>query len=158
MVTIVNLSERPEAFPVIARWHWEEWGHADPDGSLESWTDRLSERNHSDRIPATFAALNDDDEPVGSVTLVDQDMRSHPELTPWLAGLFVLPTYRNLGLGSQLTLHATREAERFGATRLYLHTATATRLYEKLGWRRLFREAYEGEQVDVMVQDSEHWI
>lgn len=153
MATIISLSERPEAFAIVARWHWEEWGHVDPEGSLQSWTDRLSERNHSDRIPATFAVFNDDDEPIGSVTLVDNDMHSHPELGPWLAGLFVLPTYRNQGLGSELTFHAIREARRFGATRLYLHTATATRLYEKLGWCRLFREVYEGEEVDVMAYD-----
>ncbi len=154
MATIISLSERPEAFPTIAKWHWEEWGHTDANGSLKSWTDGLSERNNSDRIPATYAALNEVGQPIGSVTLVESDMESHPELAPWLAGLFVLPVYRHLGLGSDLALHALREARRFGAPRLYLHTATAAQLYEKLGWRRLFKEVYEGEAVDVMARNT----
>lgn len=93
-------------------------------------------------------------EPIGSVVLIDNDMRSHRELAPWMAGLFVLPAYRKQGLGTKLTLHAVAEAKRFGVTRLYLHTATATRLYEKLGWKILFNESYEGTNVDVMSYDA----
>lgn len=154
MPTIISLSERPEAFPTVAKWHWDEWGPADPQGSLRSWTTNLSKRNNRNQIPATYAVFNDSDEPVGSVVLVSNDMRSHPELTPWMAGLFVLPTFRNKGLGTELTLHAMSEARRFGVTRLYLYTATATKLYEKLGWQILFREPYEGAEVDVMAHDA----
>ncbi len=147
---IVCLSKDSALFTTIARWHWDEWGHSDTTGSLYEWIENLSKKNRSDGVPATYAALNQQREPVGSVVLAKSDMNTHPELSPWLAGLFVVPDYRNEGLGTALVLHATQEALRFGYSTIYLHTATSTGLYEKLGWKTLFNEYYEEENVDVM--------
>lgn len=44
----------------------------------------------------------------------------------------------------------TRAAVQMGYRDLYLHTATASSLYSRLGWRSLFQEHYEGELVNVM--------
>src|SRR4051812_37741576 len=37
--------------PVVARWHWEEWGLGDSSGSLSTWTNRqrqcVDEPDHS---------------------------------------------------------------------------------------------------------------
>ena len=32
------LSNYPQAVPTVAEWHFREWGHTDPGGSLEAWT------------------------------------------------------------------------------------------------------------------------
>lgn len=40
-IVIEPLSRHPELVPVAARWHWSEWGHTDPGGTLESWTAAL---------------------------------------------------------------------------------------------------------------------
>jgi GNAT superfamily N-acetyltransferase len=147
---IICLTKDSEFFQTIARWHWDEWGHSDPAGSLNTWIENLSEKNRSNGIPATYAALNQQREPVGSVVLAKSDMNTHSELSPWLAGLFVVPAYRNKGVGTALVLHASQEALRFGFSTIFLHTATSTRLYEKLGWKTLFKEYYEEETVNVM--------
>lgn len=40
------LSDYPEFVPVVARWHWREWGHSDPAGSFahgqRAWPGRLA--------------------------------------------------------------------------------------------------------------------
>ena len=136
--------------PVIARWHWDEWRHADPGGSLESWTVGLQERTCVNAIPTTYVAIADDGVAIGSVVLVANDMETHPELSPWLAGLYVSAAHRRGGVGSALARHAIDRCIEMGAERLYLHTSSATSLYERLGWKVLIRELYEGEQVDVM--------
>jgi GNAT superfamily N-acetyltransferase len=140
--------------PTIAKWHWTEWGHADPEGSLAAWTIALSTRTNVDSIPTAFVALSEADEPIGSVVLVDSDMSTHPEFTPWIAGLFVVPSDRGRGLGSALMKHATDAAIQMRYTDLFLHTSTATPLYLNLGWKKLFRETYEEEIVDVMHYDA----
>lgn len=136
--------------PTIAKWHWDEWGHADPEGSLGKWAAALGTRTNVGAIPTTFIALSDTQDPTGSVVLVHSDMSTHPELGPWVAGLYVIPECRRRGLGSSLIERATTAAIQMGYRNLYLHTSTAPSLYSKLGWRMLFRERYEGELVDVM--------
>ena len=87
---IESISDHLDLVPTIASWHWKEWGHADPKGTLERWTEGLRQRTKPDAIPTTYVAFSKRNEPIGSVVLVENDMSTHPELTPWLAGLFVL--------------------------------------------------------------------
>lgn len=77
------LADHPDWIPVIAKWHWDEWGHLDRTGSLKKWTQGLARRAHRDRIPMTFVAV-EDDQPVGSAALVVHDMETRKELSPWL--------------------------------------------------------------------------
>jgi GNAT superfamily N-acetyltransferase len=150
MYRIESIHRHKSHIPIVAKWHWDEWGHADPEGSLAIWTAALHNRANIDSIPTTFLALSDIDEPVGSVVLVHSDMSTHPDLGPWVAGLYVIPASRGHGIGSALVKHATEAAVGMGFINLYLHTSTAASFYSKLGWRKLFREQYEGELVDVM--------
>lgn len=136
--------------PTVASWHWNEWGHADPEGSLAAWTAALSTRINVGSIPTMFIAFSETDDPIGSVVLVESDMSTHPEFTPWIAGLYVVPSHREQGLGSALMEHAVDAATQMGYGGLFLYTSTATPLYIGLGWKKLFRELYEGEMVDVM--------
>lgn len=150
MQRIAPIWRHEEMIPVIAKWHWDEWGHVDEIGSLESWTEGLQRRTAINTIPTTYVALSEQDEPIGSVVLVEHDMNTHPELSPWLAGLYVLPSCRGRGLGATLTQHAMDRCMEMGFERLYLHTSTAMPLYQRLGWKLIFRELYEKEWTNVM--------
>jgi hypothetical protein len=53
-VEIVPLADVPDLIPVVARWHWNEWGAGDPTGSL-GWVDRwaapsLGPRPYPDKL------------------------------------------------------------------------------------------------------------
>ena len=152
-VRIESLADHPGAMAAIGRWHWDEWGHADPSGSLESWTAALHDRAQRDDIPTAFVAL-DGAEPVGSAVLVEYDMDTRRDLSPWLAGVFVTPSHRGRGVASALVRHAVRVAARMRVHRLYLYTAPARGLYEKLGWRPLVEEHYEGQPVTIMTIET----
>ncbi|HEY0068546.1 MAG TPA: GNAT family N-acetyltransferase [Chloroflexia bacterium] len=150
---IEPIANHPHLIDTIARWHWDEWGHHDPGGSAESWAEGLRERTHRDRIPTTYVAL-DGDVPLGSATLVDNDMSTRPDLWPWLAGVYVRPESRGQGVGSALVLHTVRAAAGMGVEKLYLYTGGARGFYEKLGWRHIGDEHYEGRAVAVMEIDT----
>jgi hypothetical protein len=47
-------------------------------------------------LPQTFVLLVNDD-PVGTASLVSHDLDERPDLTPWLAGVFVVPEARGRG-------------------------------------------------------------
>jgi GNAT superfamily N-acetyltransferase len=153
VIRIETAADHPELVPTIARWHWQEWGHADPGGSLAAWTDGLRRRTRRNGVSTTFVAF-EADRPVGSVTLVENDMPDRgdfSELTPWVAGTFVVESARGRGVGTALTRHAVEQARRMDLERLYLYTSMAEAFYAKLGWTTIARTSYEGEDVAVMV-------
>jgi N-acetylglutamate synthase-like GNAT family acetyltransferase len=150
-MNIESIADHLELLPIIGQWHWDEWGHADPNGSVDTWTAGLGERTLRDQIPTTYIALSSQSDLLGSVTLVDSDMDTHQELTPWLAGLYVQPDFRNLGIGSKLVNHAVNKVRSMGISQLFLYSSTAAGLYMKLGWQVINEESYEGEKVSVMV-------
>jgi GNAT superfamily N-acetyltransferase len=150
---VENVADHPDVVQVIARWHWDEWGHADPGGSLQSWTAGLARRMNRDRIPMTLVAFDDSGAPTGSVTLNAHDMPDRADLrhlTPWIAGTFVVPERRGNGVGTALMQHAAEEARRLGVQRVYLYTSDARGFYEKLGWAPIQDDFYESESVTIM--------
>ncbi|HEX6299141.1 MAG TPA: GNAT family N-acetyltransferase [Acidimicrobiia bacterium] len=154
------MADRSDLLRVVAEWHWNEWGDVDPAVSLRSWTIRLADNTNHDRTPTSYVAIVKGD-PVGSVVLVDHDMPDRQDLarlSPWLAGLFVLPGYRRAGIGSRLIKHAEAEATRFGANQLNAYTSTASDLYKRLGWEAILEIEYEGSDVTVFFKplDAKH--
>lgn len=135
------LADHPEHVATIGRWHWEEWGHADPGGSLESWTEGIASRTRRDSIPTTFIAL-DGVELMGSVCIVEFDMDTRKDLKPWVAGLLVAPEYRKQGVGSALMKEVMSFAANIGLQ--------AESLYMNLGWSTIDNAIYEGEHVAIM--------
>jgi GNAT superfamily N-acetyltransferase len=150
MFRIELLADHPEWVPLIAQWHWKEWGHLDPEGSLKKWTDALADRTKKDGIPMTIVAV-EDEKPVGSVTLEEHDMETRKDLTPWLSGVFVKPIYRFRGIASLLIQSAMDKAQRLGVETLYLYTRSASGLYHKLGWIEMENCHYQGREVIIMV-------
>ena len=150
---IESIADHLDLVETIGRWHWAEWGHVDPQGSLESWTDGLRQRTLRDRVPTTYVAL-ENERLLGSVTLVENDMETRRDLSPWLAGLFVWPEFRRKGVGTTLVAHAVRAASHMGVPTLYLYTASAQALYAGLGWTTVADEFYEGSKVVVMERST----
>ena len=148
-LTIELLADHPEHVETLARWHCEEDGRLGDREWLDFWSRQLRSECGRARIPVAFVAL-DGDAPVGHVSLVEHNMDSHPELSPWLAGTLVHPAHRGKGIGTELVRHAVERAAVLGVVRLFLYTERARRLYENLGWTHLHDETYEGERVAVM--------
>jgi N-acetylglutamate synthase-like GNAT family acetyltransferase len=99
-------------------------------------------------VPSTFIAKTT--ELLGSAAIVENDMDTKPELTPWLASVFVAPEYRNQGIGSQLVKHVMQKAKQAGIKAIYLFTPDQTIFYQKLGWEVISTEEYREHSVTVM--------
>ena len=149
---IVPLEEHPEHIPTLARWHLAEWGHYSADRTQASTEARLRRHVESDGIPLTMVAL-EDGEPVGSAALVWNDMKTRPEIRPWLADVVVDPARRRRGVGSALVRRLVDRARELGVETLYLYTPDQDRLYASLGWQTLERLEYRDEEVVLMRMD-----
>jgi GNAT superfamily N-acetyltransferase len=154
-VVIEPLGRHPELIQVAAEWHWREWGHTDPGGSLESWTTALGGQADAVEIPGTLIALADGS-PVGVVCLVAEDMPGYAPaagLAPWVKGLYVIPGARGRGHGERLTRRCEAWAATLGHDALYLYSergSTAEALYERLGWQTINTGRHEDIDVTVM--------
>jgi predicted N-acetyltransferase YhbS len=93
-----------------------------------------------DQIPLTLIATSEK-LPVGTATLLMHDVGTEqwPELSPWLAAVYVVPEYRNRGIGAALVNAIVAKATALGVVALYLHTVGSERFYTRLGWRVLRR-------------------
>jgi GNAT superfamily N-acetyltransferase len=154
-VTVEPLSKYPEAVPTVAEWHFREWGHTDPGGSLEAWTVAMARQADAVQPPGTLIAIAGRT-PVGVVCLVEQDMAGYGPATgrtPWLKGLYVAPSARRQGVGGTLVRRCEAWAASLGHKALYLYTerdSGAQALYEHLSWRAIHAGHYDGIAVTIM--------
>ena len=146
---IVPLADKKEFIAELAQLHHAEWKHLNPWLTLEGRAEAIAEAAGREGIPSIFIAVSGN-QLVRSVALVRNDMDTKPDLTPWLAAIYVKDGFRHQGVATELIARCETEAARSNADTWYLYTESASRLYEKLGWRHLERCEYKGVTVDVM--------
>ncbi|QXM24130.1 GNAT family N-acetyltransferase [Elioraea tepida] len=72
--------------------------------------------------------------PVGTASLAAEDADSCPDLTPWLASVFVVPDRRGRGYGRVLVAAVECAARLGGFSMIWLFTDKAAGLCASLGW------------------------
>lgn len=149
-VTLHYLADHLHHAEELARLHDEEWGHLYPRISVEKRRDLLQAAARSETSVVVIAV--DGPTLVGSSALVEQDMSDRPDLTPWLAAVYVHPNYRRQGIASTLVARIEQEAGALGAEKMYLFTEHEERFYAKRGWALMEHRDYYGTPVAVMVK------
>ena len=150
-ITIDYLGNHPHLIEQLATWSWTEW-RSIYEQRGQNFTDALKnyqERTNFDCLPLAFVAFAEN-ELVGTISLKHQDLEIRPDITPWLGGLFVVPSWRRRGVASLLMRRAVEEAAKLNLPRLYLWTSSAEGLYLKLGWRPRERTEYHGKIITIM--------
>lgn len=147
------LSQNEELILTISTWVFNEWGKHNSESTLEKVVTAFTARAESKVMPLTIVAFDDQGNPVGTASLTVNDMKSHPELTPWLGSVFIAPEARGKGIASELCRRIETEAKRLGHSRLYLFTDSAQKLYAKMGWTHKADEVYRDLNVSIMELD-----
>jgi len=136
----------------VADWLFEAFGRRQPDGSREKTRAEIVERIGRDQVPLCLIAYRGD-EPVGTLSIIDDDMRTRPEWKPWLADLVVAPELRGQGIGTAMFQRAEEEFRRLGVPAGYLFTWDHESMYARLGWKTIVREQYRADLVAVMKRE-----
>ena len=106
-------------------------------------------------MPRTFILLADG-EPVGTASLVAHDLDERPDLTPWLAGVFVEPHARGQGYAGRLISAVEQEARGASLPTLWLYTNKAARIYARAGWRTVETVQHRSQPFALMKRDLLH--
>ncbi|MBI4532153.1 MAG: GNAT family N-acetyltransferase [Candidatus Latescibacteria bacterium] len=149
-MVIEHISFRPDFIRTIAQWQFDQWHDLTGFSTVEGYIAFLEQCVEGTTIPYVLVA-HSDNQLLGSVNLVACDMTIRPELTPWLAQLFVSPDHRGQGIGTAL-VHAAIERMRDEEFEwLYLYTSgTLPHYYERLGFTVRERVNYLGKERAVM--------
>ena len=128
------LCDHPALIPELAELNFNEWGQYRPGDTLQARTARMRAACGKGAVPSVVVAI-EDAQLLGGALLVDSDLASRPELTPWLAGVYVKVEHRGRGIASQLVTRIVDEAAALGIAELFLYTDKAQSLYASLGWQ-----------------------
>jgi GNAT superfamily N-acetyltransferase len=141
------MTDRPDLAPLVARWRVKAFFDYPGGWTVEDMTARILAPPIG---PKETFVLFDGDQPAGTAGLVRQDLASRPDLTPWLAGVFVEPAFRGRGHASALVRRVETFAAAAGVRTFWLYTSTAEALYASLGWERVAEEQEQGHPVALM--------
>jgi predicted N-acetyltransferase YhbS len=130
---IVNIAVRPDLVPVVAGWlfeaFWRQEGH-----ELAEVVDALRQSAPAG-MPQSFVLIAGG-EAAGTASFAAHDLDERPDLTPWLAGMFVAPAHRRRLHAAMLVKAVEQAAREADVKTLWLYTNSAEALYARAGWER----------------------
>ena len=149
--TISDLRQRPEFFDSVADRIWQAWW--EPNGYPLAYIEtRLKENLQHTPIPLALVAHNGKSF-LGTASLIASDLDKRPELTPWVAAVWVEEAARGHGIGAALVDAAARTCFALGFPRAYLCArARMTGFYERLG-STLIERGVGPHQLNVFVRN-----
>ena len=130
---IIEISYRPELLDKAVEFIWKCWGD---DTNFKFYKDCITHSLEKDKILPKFYLALENEDIIGSYSLLTNDLISRQDLMPWFACLYVTDHYRNKGIATRLLNHGLKEAKRKGFRTLYLSTDLVD-FYEKNGWKHL---------------------
>jgi N-acetylglutamate synthase-like GNAT family acetyltransferase len=129
---IVRTVDRPDLVPIVAEWLWREFWQ--PGGfTLEQTRKSVAASLTRLGLPQCFVLLIDG-KPIGTASLAASDLEERPDLTPWLASVFIIPEARGRSLVTHLIEAVEAECRAASVPTLWLFTNTAERVYARAGW------------------------
>ncbi len=130
------LKNHPEYIQTCAQWSFEEWGRYTPERTFDDFLEaRRKYARYDNRVPFTLLVFSDD-RLVGICSLAET-RGILPELSPWLAALYVDPAYRKQGIGKLLERKISEIADSMGYENLYCFTSDEQVIswYLSQGWQ-----------------------
>ena len=153
----IDLKQQPRHIPAIAAWHFKEWAHLNP-GRSEAWLQEHMQCYMAEAfIPSMFIAVDNHGAVQGTSSIIAHDLAARPDLTPWLANVYVAASQRGKRLGNQLVQHAMQQAKQAGINTLYLFTPDQQAFYARMGWQYLITEYLHGHAETVMQISLADW-
>ncbi len=146
--SISRLRPGSPAVHVCARWRYDAFFKEDgisAEHCLEQLIAFVAKQDYEIALLAEVGGR-----PAGTCLFVRHEIDPVHELTPWLAGLYVAPEFRNRSIARDLVAAIEDHARKVGCERLYLYTGGAESYCARLGWQISERSDWDGEPFALM--------
>lgn len=130
---VVSVRTRPDLLPIMAEWLWHQWWKEEG-RTLEETQAIYAECCQEVGAPQTLILLANNIA-IATVTLARKDLDERPNLTPWLAGVFVTPARRGNGYVYHLLGAFDAACREASVKTAWLFTNTAENVYLRAGWQ-----------------------
>lgn len=132
---IAYLVDHPEHIDACAAWSYGRWGATVPGASFSRAKDRFTAGAQENDTPLTIIAIDTKTNcPIAMGSIWDKDGDEWPDLTPWIAAVFVHHRYRDQSLARAIIKELETAAKALGHKQIHLHSGSAAPMYEKLGY------------------------
>jgi GNAT superfamily N-acetyltransferase len=148
-ISLDLLANYPKFVPIVAEWIFDEWGHRDPDNSLELILENVKSRLNTKSPPIALIGLIEG-KPVASSSILIRELDPFPQYKYWLASVYVLSEFRNLGIGTAVVELSAQIGADLGIHNLYLYTHSHENFYTKLGFKPVERPIFQGRTIVIM--------
>lgn len=135
-VEISNLREAPQFCEDVAMRVWNAWWRQNGT-PLDEIRARVAENLLLQPIPLALVAHKSGSF-IGTASVIHSDLEERPDLSPWVAAVWVDPPHRGAGIGSALVRAAASAGAKLTNGPVYL--CAERRLapfYEGMGWERM---------------------
>ena len=161
LMQIESLAGHQRLAPLLASWHYAEWGHLYPS---DVWNEAIATAESEamaieSSADHTWVAFDGDgrraENVLGSVSLMaSDDLAGFEHLTPWLASMFVTPAARGRGIASALVDHLLAAARDAGHETVYLFTSGQDDFWSARGWTVIEHVETAGNPAVVMSRST----
>jgi predicted N-acetyltransferase YhbS len=146
------LKNHPHFTLRLAKLCGEEWRHLYSAWDHAEALREFASQRADGTLPVSLVAL-EENELLGMVSLIFDDLPGYEHLNPWLASLLVLPEQRKKGAGSRLVREAERLLVLNRVPRAYLFTESAGSFFENLGWYAIEKATCNKHPVAILKKD-----
>jgi GNAT superfamily N-acetyltransferase len=149
---IAYLADHQNFIPTLSRWLLEESPDFFKDKTWEDVAELFYARLNRGRVPLALVAY-EDDEPLGTVSLLEESITTHKHLTPWLAGLHVATEWRHKGIATELINALIEEARAMNIATIYVGISRAEDFYSRRGWQIVDKIIFYNKPLTIMKLD-----
>ncbi|MFO0992141.1 MAG: GNAT family N-acetyltransferase [Hyphomicrobiales bacterium] len=136
---------------ICARWRAGEF--ADVLGTSVAEEEQALRKLATDQSQQVALIATCDGHPAGTCLLVTSEIDPLHDVSPWLAGLYVAPEFRRIGVGRALVSAIEEWARLKSIPRIYLYTDDReVSYYRNLGWNAVDRVDWKGFPTNLMVR------
>ncbi|MBK5570636.1 GNAT family N-acetyltransferase [Ensifer sp. SSB1] len=133
-IVVSDIRNAPHFFDTVADRIWRAWW--EPHGFPLDHITGLLKASLAEGAEQLCLVAHAGDRFVGTASVIASDLEERPDLTPWVAAVWVDPPFRGAGVGGDIVLKAAHAALGTGADAVHLCALPGKRaFYERLGWR-----------------------
>ena len=132
----------------LAKWHHREWKELYWDWDIDFYICELRSQIGDEQVPYTWVCMSDN-KIVGSVSIINDDLKSHAHLNPWIGNLYVKKSYRNQGIGTSLLKFAMAKAVNWDISPIYLFSTHHVEFFTRHDWQVV--ETFKHNDKDITI-------